>query len=418
SSAYSPLIENRSISSNQNLLNLDKLLSELNIEQDYFDDDYTWEKINSRLETIFGRNEKLKTEIENGKKDWETIAQNILNLKSGDGLPQDNLSLYPDLFNDKFDQNMPIFGDTIESIKNGYRMWKETEANMKILETRLNYFRICHFYKLLEAYISLYNLAIKETPHEHRFLNVEQKIQEGISLGVGTSKTAIRKWVRIRMLQILGVDTDKSEERIFKALLRINFILTNGISSKEELAIAGATRRFFESSTKLEFLAFLTKITGRDYFQEFEQLKGVANKLVKLISQNQVNQGPFRQESLNPQNIHQNLDMNPTDLINNLQEFGDNLETVLKNISEWENTDKSLEGISLGRNASFTSLRGYVRVQIKKALNLKTDRAEAGASRRFFEYLNDENFDSLLRIIMGENYVSFTVPKNFQDIET
>ncbi|CAG8782080.1 2732_t:CDS:2, partial [Cetraspora pellucida] len=42
------------------------------------------------------------------------------------------------------------------------------------------------------------------------------------------------------------------------------------ISLKEELAIAGATCRFFESSTKVEFLAFLSKITGKDYSQEFE----------------------------------------------------------------------------------------------------------------------------------------------------
>ncbi|CAG8728490.1 32260_t:CDS:2, partial [Racocetra persica] len=76
------------------------------------------------------------------------------------------------------------------------------------------------------------------------------RVAERISLGVGTSKTAIRKWIRIRILQILGVDTDKLEERIFKALLRINFILTNGILSKEELVIVGAIRRFFKSSIK------------------------------------------------------------------------------------------------------------------------------------------------------------------------
>ncbi|CAG8456298.1 2026_t:CDS:2 [Gigaspora margarita] len=98
-------------------------------------------------------------------------------------------NLCPNLINDDFDQYTPIFGDTIESIKEG-----------------------------------------------HKFLTVEKKIEEGISLGSRASKTSLKKWVRVRMLEVLNVDTDKSEDRIFKALLHINFILINGISSKEELA--------------------------------------------------------------------------------------------------------------------------------------------------------------------------------------
>ncbi|CAG8444681.1 27273_t:CDS:10 [Dentiscutata erythropus] len=191
------------------------------------------------------------------------------NMKSSNSLPLQEKQ-HSDLINDNFEQHLPIFGNTIKSIKKGFSKWNNMETGIKILDAKLNYFQICHIYSLLGAYISLYNLAIKETSHKYKFLNVDQKINKGISLGVGARKTAIRKWIKIQMLQILGVDTEKLEERIFKALLRINFILINGISSKKELAIAGATRRFFETSTKVEFGFFLFRITGRDCSQEFD----------------------------------------------------------------------------------------------------------------------------------------------------
>lgn len=157
-----------------------------------------------------------------------------------------------------FDDRKIEFGNNLNTITNGLNNWNRLNSVTDHVETELNFFRLNHFLRLLDGYDALFDYVKKETT---KGLSTEEKIKNGIPLGLGASKTAKRKWVRYQIMNGLNI-SHEHEDRIYKALNRIKHIINAKLYSIRDLAQAGASPRFFQLLTNSEYELFLNKISN------------------------------------------------------------------------------------------------------------------------------------------------------------
>ncbi|CAG8841026.1 24610_t:CDS:2, partial [Racocetra persica] len=85
------------------------------------------------------------------------------------------------------------FGDDIKSIKTKFENWRTIDQVITKMQTELEYYKLCYFFKLINRYSALYKLVIKEPQDDLKKLSLKEKINNGISLGANAKSKSKRK---------------------------------------------------------------------------------------------------------------------------------------------------------------------------------------------------------------------------------
>ncbi|CAG8569803.1 11156_t:CDS:2 [Racocetra fulgida] len=272
-----------SITFDQNL-SIDRLLINLRIDLCESDEE-TWININSRLETIFRCSKDLKTQLDRYQKNKY-------------------LQLIDMLSYSRFENKFPVNSLTELSLNsflkehediNSYKILRGSNNNEYLIESddkqtfskkefnsenliddecltesdendendKENHKKII---KQKEWSTIAHSLLFPESDD----LSLQIKFQDNsIYLDLGDNDYANpvlnRKWVRFQIKSILKLKTTKSKERKYNASWHIKFLVDKNITTIKKLVKAGASLRFFETISIVEFDRFLTTITHREH---------------------------------------------------------------------------------------------------------------------------------------------------------
>ncbi|KAF0433486.1 hypothetical protein F8M41_005059 [Gigaspora margarita] len=194
---------------------------------------------------------------------WKAVAKLILNskpnIKHPDNLEYDSLQF---MFGMKQKEYAHIdFGNELGSVKEGLITWSSIDKNIERVYAEVKLQRFFHFLKLYDAYVVLFQLAIKEPPGSNQKMSIKQKKESGIPLGITAQFRSIRGWVGFRMKSFLQIKS-RGERRFWTAICRIRFILNESLATVKQLVNSGASPHFFQMLSDEDFDNFLILIAN------------------------------------------------------------------------------------------------------------------------------------------------------------
>ncbi|RIB15893.1 hypothetical protein C2G38_2191421 [Gigaspora rosea] len=203
---------------------------------------------------------------------WKKIANLVLNAKPDKGSLQVNIVNNSIHFNLNHGNLQLVsgrksninFGSKLASVQEGLEKWNEVEIIFENAQAEMDLYRLHHFLNLYDAYVVLFKFAIEERTVDLN-MKISQKKKNQIPLGVNAHFRFIRGWVGYQMRLFRNIKDDRYERRIWTALCRIRFIITNGIATEKALAISGASPNFFQMLPDELFNKFIKKISEGKY---------------------------------------------------------------------------------------------------------------------------------------------------------
>ncbi|CAG8782593.1 10369_t:CDS:2 [Gigaspora margarita] len=194
---------------------------------------------------------------------WKTVAKLILNpklnIEHNDDLKYDSLQFK---FGLKQKEYVHIdFGKELGSVEEGLKMWSSIDENIEKVYAEVKLQRFCHFLKLYDAYVVLFQLAIKEPSSSNQKISIKQKKDSGIPLGITAPFRSIRGWVGYRMKSFLQIKS-RGERRFWTAICHIRFILHKNLATVKQLVNSGASLYFFQLLSDEDFNNFLILIAN------------------------------------------------------------------------------------------------------------------------------------------------------------
>ncbi|RIB15677.1 hypothetical protein C2G38_2039164 [Gigaspora rosea] len=181
------------------------------------------------------------------------------NAKHSDNLKYDSLQFK---FGMKQKEYVHIdFGNELGSVEEGLKTWSSIDENIEKVYAEVKLQRFCHFLKLYDAYVVLFQLAIKEPPGNSQKMSIKQKKDSRIPLGITTPFRSIRGWVGYRMASFLQIKS-RGERRFWTAICRIRFILNEDLATVRQLVNSGASPHFFQLLSDKDFNNFLILIAN------------------------------------------------------------------------------------------------------------------------------------------------------------
>ncbi|CAG8687689.1 24286_t:CDS:2 [Gigaspora rosea] len=198
---------------------------------------------------------------------WKKIANLVLNAK-------------PDKVSGR--KSNINFGSKLASVQEGLEKWNEVEIIFENAQAEMDLYRLHHFLNLYDAYVVLFKFAIEERTVDLN-MKISQKKKNQIPLGVNAHFRFIRGWVGYQMRLFRNIKDDRYERRIWTALCRIRFIITNGIATEKALAISGASPNFFQMLPDELFNKFIKKISEGKY-SNFELPNSVKDAIGQIMT--------------------------------------------------------------------------------------------------------------------------------------
>ncbi|CAG8441043.1 1983_t:CDS:2, partial [Cetraspora pellucida] len=307
-----------------NYFNHSSVLSQILNEITDEDPENAWIYINSRLETIFGRDQSLKSPEDVSKskylkliselqdceflnqykepiKLWKIKAENTFGheaLKSiqtmatsqkrkaneDDLIIQtpikkvkwevvaDNLNKKVNNSNDNLDEtaggsilmvSLKATNSDINSIKEELITWNITFKKYNEIERSLKIEKLKLFVSLKQHYINLFYAATQETPHGSKSLPSKTKIEKSIPLGKNPPPKILRGWISHHICSTLLV-SERTERKIWNSLCLLVALLSNGVITYESLVDAEATPNFFLKMKESDRQKFYKRFTGNE----------------------------------------------------------------------------------------------------------------------------------------------------------
>ncbi|CAG8834432.1 7554_t:CDS:2, partial [Gigaspora margarita] len=208
--------------------------------------------------------ETSKKNVDNKKREKLLTANNDL-VHNNDENPADNDEDQTDDDDEQADIEAEYvhidFGNELGSVEEGLKTWSSIDNNIENVYAEVKLQRFCHFLKLYDAYVVLFQLAIKEPSSSNQKISIKQKKDSGIPLGITAPFRSIRGWVGYRMKSFLQIKS-RGERRFWIAICRIRFILNENLTTVKQLVNSGASPHFFQLLSDEDFNNFLILIAN------------------------------------------------------------------------------------------------------------------------------------------------------------